>query len=132
MAAFSDYLELQLLNHSLRNTPLTAPAAVYLGLFTADVTDAGTGPEVTDSGYARKAVTFAAPAVVGTTHSCANAATVEFNAIVQAAVTVSHFGIYDAATGGNLLYHGVFGSSRTLQIDDVPTVAAGAVSVSLS
>jgi hypothetical protein len=48
---------------TLRNTTYTAPATVYVSLWTSDPTDAGSGTEVSTSGtsYARQSVTFGAP-----------------------------------------------------------------------
>ena len=42
MSAMSDYLEDAFLDHFLGTTSTTAPSAVYIGLHTADPTDAGT------------------------------------------------------------------------------------------
>ena len=131
MAALSDTLEQALLNHVFRNTAYTSPTTVYLALFTTDPTDTGTGSELADSGYARQTVTFSAPVASAGGHAVSNAATVEFPAIVDGQVTVSHFAVYDAATAGTLLAHGSFTSSRTLSIDDIPTVAAGAVTITM-
>jgi len=52
MAGKSDYLENKVLDHVLRNTSYTPPATVYLGLFTANPTDAGGGTEVSGNAYA--------------------------------------------------------------------------------
>ena len=61
MANFSNYLEDALINATLRNTSYVSPTTVYVGLFTTDPTDAGTGTEVAGGSYARTAVTFGAP-----------------------------------------------------------------------
>ena len=46
MSAFSDYLEAALINATLRGGTYTG-GGVYVALFKADPTDAGTGAEVT-------------------------------------------------------------------------------------
>ena len=61
MAEMSNYLENALLNGTLNATTYTAPAAVYVALYTSDPTDANTGTEVSGGSYARQSVTFAAP-----------------------------------------------------------------------
>lgn len=131
MAAMSDYLEQKLLDHVLRNVPMTSPTTVYLALFTDDPNDSGGGPEVTDSAYVRQEITFAAPASEIDGHACALDADVSFPAIADASVTISHLGIYDDETDGNLLFHGEFSSSRTYEVGDEPVVRADAVSVAL-
>lgn len=129
MSALSDYAEQAILNHLLRNDPLTSPTTVYLALYTTNPTDDGSGSEVADSGYAREAVTFGAPSTSDGGYLVANDGTVEFGAVADGSITISHFGIFDASTAGNLLVHGAFTTSRTLETDDIPTVAAGAVTV---
>ena len=102
MAEMSNYLENALINVTLRATSYTAPTTVYVALFTADPTDADvTANEVTGGSYARTAATFAAPSNGVTT----NSADITFPTCTASWGTVSHIGIYDALTTGNLLYH---------------------------
>ena len=128
MSAFSDYLEDALLNATLRGTAYTSPASVYLALFVSDPTDAGTGTEVSGGSYARQAVAFNAPS--GGT--CLNSAQVTYPTASAAWGTVTHFGIYDAVSGGNLLYHGPLNTSKTINSGDTPSFGAGQLSLSLS
>lgn len=104
MSAFSDYMEDKILNW-LKGTAFgAAPGAVYVGLFNGSPTDAGGGgAEVTTTirTAGRVAVTFGA--LSGGAMS--NSAVVDFGAAAGDA-TVSHFGLFDAAAGGNLLMHG--------------------------
>lgn len=129
MSAISNYLENALLNATLRNTTYTSPATVYAALFTSDPTDAGSGTECTGSGYARKAITFAAPSNGVTTNS---AAACEFDQATGSWGTITHFGIYDALTTGNLLYHGALTTSKTISSGDVFKFATSSVSVTLA
>ena len=123
MAAMSDYLETQLLNHTLRNTAMASPATVYAGLFSTDPTDAGTGTEVA---VGRQAVAFDAP----TGGACANSADLNWTGMPAGAVT--HIGIFDAATEGNLLYHGPLAAAKTVNEGDTLTVYAGDLEVTLA
>ncbi len=125
----SNYLENALINATLRNTTYTSPAVVYAALFTSDPTDAGTGTEVSGGSYTRKAITFAAPSNGVATNS---AAAVEFDQATGNWGTITHFGIYDASTSGNLLYHGALTSSKTIQTGDVFKFATSSVSVTLA
>ena len=128
MAAMSNYLEDALINATLRNTTYTSPATVYVGLFTTDPTDAGTGTEVTGGSYARKAITFGAPSNGVSVNSVA----VEFDQATASWGTVTHFGILDASTSGNLLYHGALTASKVIDDGDVFKFAISAVSVTLA
>ena len=112
MSQLSDYLENALLNAVLRNTPYTSPANVYVGLFTTDPTDAGTGTEVTGGAYVRQKVTFGAP-VDG---QVSNSNEVLFPFFTASWGTITHVGLYDAAAEGNLLWHGPLEFQKAIDI----------------
>ena len=134
MAAFSDYLEQAILNHIFRNTAIfTPPANVYLALFTAAPSDSGGGTEVTGGSYARKAVSttgqWSAPGVGGLTDN------INAQAFVTATAswgTVTHVGIFDAATAGNLLFHGALTVSKTVGSGDTFQFSAGDLDITLA
>jgi hypothetical protein len=46
--------------------------------------------------------------------------------------TITHFGILDASTVGNLLYHGALTTSKTIATSDQLKIAAGDISVTLA
>ena len=128
MAAMSNYLENALINATLRNTSYTSPAAVYVALFTTDPTDAGTGTEVTGGSYARQAATFTSPS----NGSSTLAADVTFPTATGNWGTVTHFGIYDASTTGNLLYHGALNNSKNIQTGDILRIQVNNLTVTLA
>lgn len=128
MAEMSNYLEDALINATLRATTFTSPATVYVGLYTADPTDAGSGTEVSGGSYARQSVTFGAPSNGVSTNSAA----VEFPQCTSTWGTVSHIGILDASTSGNLYYHTALDSSKTIETGDVFKIAIGNLSVTLA
>jgi hypothetical protein len=128
MAEMSNYLENALINATLRATTFTSPSVVYVGLYTADPTDAGTGTEVSGGSYARQSVTFGAPSNGVSTNSAA----VEFPQCTLTWGTVSHIGILDASTSGNLYYHTALDSSKTIETGDVFKIAIGNLSVTLA
>ena len=124
----SNYLENALINVTLRATSYTAPTTVYVALYTNDPTDADTGTEVTGGSYARTAVTFAAPSNGVTT----NSADVTFPTCTLAWGTVTHIGIRDALTAGNLLYHTPLDASKTIDLGDIFKITTGNLSVTLA
>lgn len=128
MAEMSNYLETALINATLRNTSYTSPATVYLALYTSDPTDADTGTECSGSGYARQAITFGSPSNGVTTNSVA----IEYAQAGNSWGTITHIGIRDALTTGNLLYHSPLDASKTIATGDVFRVAAGSLSVTLT
>lgn len=124
--AKSNYLEDALLNHVLRAVAYTSPTAIYVGLFTAVADEeVGTVTEVSGGGYARVAATFSAP-VDGIT---SNSATVTFVQPSIALGTVTHFGLFDAAAAGNLLYSGALAESFSYATNVQPEFPAGTLQV---
>lgn len=128
MAAMSNYLENALINATLRNTSYTSPASVFVALFTTDPTDAGTGTEVSGGSYARQAATFTSPS----NGSSTLAADVTFPTATGNWGTVTHFGIYDASTSGNLLYHGALNNSKNIQTGDILRIQVNNLTVTLA
>lgn len=127
MAEMSTYLENAMVNAVLRNTTYTSPATVYVALFTTDPTDAGTGTEVSGNAYQRTAVTFGAPSSGVSTNSGA----VTFPTATGSWGTVTHIGIMDASTIGNLLFHTALDTSKTITSGDIFTISTGNLSVTL-
>ena len=128
MAEFSNFLENALINAVLRNTTYTSPATVYVSLYTSDPTDADTGTEVSGGSYARTAVTMGAPSNGVST----NSADVTFPTATASWGTVSHIGIHDASTAGNLLFHTPLDTSKTIDSGDIFKITTGNLSVTLA
>ena len=128
MAEFSNFLENALINATLRATTYTSPATVYVSLYTTDPTDADTGTEVSGGSYARTAVTFGAPSNGVTT----NSADVTFPTATASWGTVSHIGIHDASSAGNLLFHTPLDTSKTIDSGDIFKITSGNLSVTLA
>ena len=128
MAEFSNYLENALINAVLRNTSYTSPATVYVSLYTSDPTDADSGTEVSGGSYARTAVTMGAPSNGVST----NSADVTFPTATASWGTVSHIGIHDASTAGNLLFHTPLDTSKTIDSGDIFKITTGNLSVTLA
>lgn len=130
MAALSNHLEKLLLDWSMTAGAATRPTAWFLALYTAAPSDAGGGTEVSAGGYARQAIAFGAAATPGGTTS--NTAAVEYTASGAAYGTVTHIGIFDASTSGNLLWHGAMTTSRTIGDGDTLSFAIGDVELTLA
>lgn len=126
----SDFLELELLDHVLGNAAYTAPATVYVALYTAAPTDAGGGTEVTGGSYARKDVTNNAtnwPAAAA--GAKANGTTITFVTATASWGTVVAFGIFDALTVGNLLYWADLTVTKAVNNGDTASFPVGDIDV---
>ena len=128
MAEMSNYLEDALINATLRNTSYTSPTTTYLALYTSDPTDADTGTEVTGGSYVRQSITFSAPSNGVTSNSAA----IEFPQCTADWGTVSHIGIRDAVTTGNLLYHTALDASKVINNGDIFKITSTNLTVTLA
>lgn len=131
MAGKSDFLENAVLNKVFNATAFPATATVYIALYTAAPTDAGGGTEVSGNAYARVAVvansTNWLTATTGTTN---NLIAITFpQATPSGWGVVTHFGIFDASTSGNLLYWAALTASKTIDPLDTVSFAIGALVV---
>lgn len=131
MSAMSDYLENKLVDHIFRAQSFSAPATLYVALFTSAPSDSGGGTEVSGGNYARASVTSSlanwagtqsagsTTASSGTGGQTSNNGAITFNAPSGANWgTVTHFGIFDAASSGNLLFHGALTAPKTINNGD--------------
>lgn len=124
----SDYLELALLNLVLGASAYSAPATLYVALYTVAPTDSGGGTEVTGGSYARKSVTNSL-SEWPSANPKQNANAITF---VQATAdwgTVVAFGIFDAVSGGNLLYWGDLTASKSVENGDTAEFAANGITI---
>jgi hypothetical protein len=122
--SISDYYENKILDHMLRGTAFTPPSTVYVSLHTADPGETGTN-ELTGGGYSRKPVTFNAPSE----GSMTNSADIDFPNMPAA--TITHVGLWDAASAGNCLWTGALPAPKTTNAGDTFRIPAGQLTVSL-
>jgi hypothetical protein len=133
--AASDYMENAIINW-LRGTAFPGvPTNVYVALFTTATSDAGGGTEVSGGSYARAEV--AASAAAWTAPSGGNGETenvdpIAFPTATASWGTITHLALFDAASGGNMLYHGALTESKTVGADDSITIGAGAFVLTVS
>lgn len=126
--SFSNYLETEILDHVFGGAAYTAPATMYLALYTVAPTDSTAGTEVTTTGtaYARQTVAFT---VSGNTAS--NTAAIEYATATANYGTVVAVGVLDASTGGNLMAYASLSASKAIETGDVFRVPAGDLDISL-
>ena len=120
--SFSNTFETHVLNYVFTSTSVTRPTAWYLALFTSNPAEDASGTEVSTSGpaYARQSATFT---VSGNTAS--NSAAIEFPTATASYGTVTHVGVFDASTGGNLIAYSALSTSKAVGTGDVFRVPSG-------
>lgn len=124
--SFSNYLENKVLGHVFGGTAYTAPSTLYVALFTSDPGEAGTGTELSGSGYARQSVAFTV-----TGNAATNSAAIEFPTATASWGTVTHAAIYDASSSGNILASSALSTSKTIDTGDVLRFPAGDIDITL-
>jgi threonine dehydrogenase-like Zn-dependent dehydrogenase len=126
--SFTNFLETEILDHVFAGAAYTAPTTKYLALFTALADgEAGSVTEVTGGGYARQTVAFTTS---GNTTS--NNAAVEFPTATANYGTVTHVGVYDASSSGNLMAYAALSSNKTIETGDVFRVPSGDLDITLN
>lgn len=127
-----DYLEQGFLN-VLRGNTFAAPSKCYLGLFLNDPGESGTsGTEISYPGYTRMEIVFSEPATINGGVGIQNISDITFNAPADAAGTVTHIGIMDSLTGGNMLARGELTESLIVGAQEPPVFLSGDILFYLS
>jgi hypothetical protein len=130
MGSFSDYWENEILDHIFGKGDYTPPT-IYVGLSTADPLDDGSGlAEPSGNGYAR-VQTSTGDWTTASGGAIDNANDITFSEATGSWGTITHFGLFDAASGGNLLAHGTLSQSKSITTGDTAKFAAGDLDVSL-
>lgn len=126
--SFSDYLENKILDHVFKGAVFTQPTNLYVALFTAGPSDSGGGTEVNGGGYIRVNHDTWDVASSGATQ---NTVAITFPKATASWGTVTHVGIYDAVTGGNLIAWAALTISKAVGVDDTAEFSAGAIDITL-
>ena len=113
MGGFSNYWEDKILNHIFDKDHYT-PSTIYVALSTADPLDDASGfAEPTGNAYAR-VETSASDWNTASGGSLDNANNIIFPKATGSWGTITHFALFDAATGGNMLAHGALSQSKAI------------------
>lgn len=124
--AITNYLRNKMLEATLANVAYTTPTTVYMSLHSthSNVTTAGT--ELSGNNYSRQSITFG----TATNGKIASTANVSFSASGGDWNTAVSSGIYDASSGGNMLYFSAI-VPKTLPNGETLTVVAGDIVILL-
>lgn len=131
----SDYLEVEVRKHIFRTGSFTKPTVLGIALFTAAPSDSGGGTEVSGGSYARVNVApldanwSGASSTSGLTD---NVAAITFPTATGSWGTITHVGIFDATTTGNLLFWGALTASKTVGSGDTFSIAIGDLDITFA
>jgi hypothetical protein len=137
--ALSDYLENKLIDHVFRGQTYTAPTTIYVALFTSACSDASGGTEVSGGSYARPGLvaslanwagTQSAGSTVassGTGGTTSNNVAINFATPSAGWGTVTHIGLMDAVTNGNLFICTALITGKTINSGDTVSFPAASL-----
>ena len=126
---FSNYLSNSALNHAFKNTAMIQPANLYISLHTGDPSLDGTNNEV--SGFAYSRVNHNSW-TIATGRFIHNDGVVDFPyANGGSWGTVTHFGVWDAITGGNYFCGGALTVSKAVGDGDTIQIADSALTITI-
>ena len=140
----TDYAANKLVDLIWRAQAYTWPSSLYASLFTAAPSNAGGGTEVGTADDLRVAIassltawsgTQAAASTVastGTAGRISNNAPVTYPTPTTNWGTVTHEGLKDAATAGNLMFWGALAAARTVNIGLLQSHAADSLAITLA
>jgi len=130
MGGFSDYWENEILEYIFDKGDLTPPM-IFVGLSAADPADDGTAlAEPSGDNYGR-VQTSASDWNVAFGGALSNTDEIIFAMATGGWGTITHFALFDAVTGGNMLAYGSLGESKTIGSGDIAKFAAGDLEVKL-
>ena len=126
--SLSNTFETHTLQYLFTTTSVTRPTAWYIALFTSNPAEDASGTEVSTSGtaYARQSATFT---VSG--NEATNSAAIEFPTATASYGTVTHIGVFDAASAGNLIAYAALTTSKAIDTGDVLRLPANDLDVTM-
>lgn len=119
LAVKSTYLKQAVVKAALGEDTFPTISNVYLALYTTNPTVDDAGTEVSGGSYARQQLSFAN----ASGGSKVSDTSETFSSMPSC--TVTHWGIRDASSGGNLLYWGAFDLPIQLNATDDLPIASG-------
>lgn len=129
--SFSNNLEAKVLQHFFGGVSQPALQNLYAALYVSDPTEMDTGTEVNGAGYARQQITFGNISTSGTKSVISNNSIIIFPQAAGSWGVITHIGVRDAATGGNLLAYTPLPISKAVENGDRPEFPADAVVIAL-
>lgn len=117
------YLSSKLLDHMVGKTSYTMPS-VWVALYTATPAVDGGGIEVTGGSYVRKS-TAGSDWAAAANGVISNAAVITFVTASASWGLVTHWGLFDASTAGNLLRWAALTTEKTVGGGDVVSFPIG-------
>jgi hypothetical protein len=116
MAAFSNYMEDAITAWINGTTFPSAPTNTYVQLYSQDPTDAGSA---TGALYTRISVASGGwTRGTGGAGTLSNTGVITITSSAASGATATHVAVFNAITGGNLLFYGALSASKSIGVGD--------------
>lgn len=122
----TNYTEDLVINRLLRAEAYTPPPNVFLALFSTSTDDDGSGTEAAGGSYSRQAVTLSAAS------GGATASTNTITYVNMPAGSWTNAALFDASSGGNMLWHGPLPSPRITSGGQTIQIGVGDIVIGLT
>ena len=114
--AFSNYMENEILDWINGGAFPTPPTATWAQLFNGNPTDTGTGGTAL---YTRASVAAGGwTTTTGSTATISNTAALTITTSASPSAVADYVGVFDSSAAGNLLFHGLLTTSKTIAVGD--------------
>lgn len=123
----SNYFEDQISEYSFRGGYDFNTATVYLALYISNPDEDNSGTEVSGGSYVRQIASFNSPANGIVT----NDSLITFPTATSDWGDITHFAIFDAETGGNMLVYSEIYPQNAVNSTDTATVQAGQITITI-
>ena len=120
----SNYFETQALN-TLLGITYTAPGAVYAALSSVNPGETGGVMEPSYPGYVRLPIIFSVPGAMSGGTGIQNTGELQFAQSSQDGATITHVGIFDSASGGNMLMYAALNTPKQIRAGVAPVLRTG-------
>ncbi|MFH1716957.1 MAG: hypothetical protein ABIF19_06370 [Planctomycetota bacterium] len=130
MGGFTDYWEDKILDH-IFGKAVYAPPTIYVGLSTSNPQDDGSGLAEPDGNAYARVQTSPGDWSAASGGVVQNAGDVTFAKATGNWGTITHFALFDAATGGNMLAHGALSQAMAVGSSETARFAAGDLDIGL-
>jgi len=124
--SFTNFLETEILDHVFGGAAYTAPSTHYLALYTATPGETGGGTELSGNAYARQTIAFTT-----TGNTTSNSSAIEFPTATASWGSITHVGVFDALTSGNLMAYSALTTAKTIDSGDVIRIPLGDLDITL-
>ncbi|EBQ8762740.1 hypothetical protein BKM35_22155 [Salmonella enterica] len=136
MSSASNYTELNIINAMLRGIAYPMPTNTWVSLHTADPGEDGANEVSTTDWPSYKRICAELTGAIGTGWiEPVDGVTKNSNQLIfpthngAVATTVTHFAVYDAETGGNMLVYAPLTATRSVAPDDVFLFDTNAINI---